>query len=308
MASEIQIENQSAIAWQPVAGSLQAMNLGCMPLGQMGTSVNWRNEHAFTAPDCKPWVELPWAASNTASVSKPSLQASLEATKPLEAPPARSVPPSDSDSEVMAASPSQELSMDEVAQQDAITKESAEQELAAKEVVFKEPVADETQAVTTRVEVESAPVPFPNISSDSSTTVEAISKPVPFPPDLPATGSETKTVSEPRMSLASSKQSDRSRVADSQPPRARVEASSLNLDETVSFLSSNPRAPRDATSSEDYLLQLERLVLELNMELGRSRGESKPSDPMEQMANRIIALNLENLALREKLQRSLNLS
>jgi hypothetical protein len=49
---------------------------------------------------------------------------------------------------------------------------------------------------------------------------------------------------------------------------------------------------------------LERLVVELNMELAQVRGEQIGVDPMEQMANRIIALNLENLALREKLQQS----
>lgn len=57
-------------------------------------------------------------------------------------------------------------------------------------------------------------------------------------------------------------------------------------------------------SQEEYLLQLERLVVELNMELASVRGEQEAVDPIEQMANRIIALNLENLALREKLQRT----
>jgi hypothetical protein len=57
-------------------------------------------------------------------------------------------------------------------------------------------------------------------------------------------------------------------------------------------------------SQEEYLLQLERLVVELNMELASVRGEQEAIDPIEQMANRIIALNLENLALREKLQRT----
>jgi hypothetical protein len=62
--------------------------------------------------------------------------------------------------------------------------------------------------------------------------------------------------------------------------------------------------PKVEQSQDDYLLQLERLVVELNMELAQVRGEQIGVDPMEQMANRIIALNLENLALREKLQQS----
>ena len=379
MASEIQIENQSPIGWQPVAGSLQAMNLGCMPLGQLGALVNWRNEQTFTAPDCKPWVELPLAAANTASVSMPSALASAEASKPVETPPTQSVQPSANDTEVMATPPSIESSVDENAAHDAMAKELAAQELAAKEEALQEAKAKEIaenaakeeaekaaasareaaeiaakevtereakeaeakeaaakeaaakeaaakeaaakeaaareavtrdvaekQAVATEVAAESAPIPVSSNPSVLSATVETISKPILNRPTMPSIGEEIRTDNDPRRSVTSSTQLDRSRTADRLQPTAHIEALSLNLDETVSFPSSNPRAPRNATSNEDYLLQLERLVLELNMELGRSRGEPKPSDPMEQMANRIIALNLENLALREKLQRSLN--
>jgi hypothetical protein len=64
------------------------------------------------------------------------------------------------------------------------------------------------------------------------------------------------------------------------------------------------KSPRSEIPQDDYLLQLERLVVELNMELAQVRGEEATIDPIEQMANRIIALNLENLALREQLQQS----
>ncbi|MFN7843417.1 MAG: hypothetical protein ACK5YR_12540 [Pirellula sp.] len=64
------------------------------------------------------------------------------------------------------------------------------------------------------------------------------------------------------------------------------------------------KSPGGDMPQDDYLVQLERLVVELNMELARVRGEEATVDPIEQMANRIIALNLENLALREQLQQS----
>lgn len=74
--------------------------------------------------------------------------------------------------------------------------------------------------------------------------------------------------------------------------------------ERVSLARSSSLQPKVDQSQDDYLLQLERLVVELNMELAQVRGEQTGVDPLEQMANRIIALNLENLALREKLQQS----
>jgi hypothetical protein len=79
---------------------------------------------------------------------------------------------------------------------------------------------------------------------------------------------------------------------------------SPKLAERVTFAKSASMPSRADQSQDDYLLQLERLVVELNMELAQVRGEQTAVDPLEQMANRIIALNLENLALREKLQQS----
>lgn len=63
-------------------------------------------------------------------------------------------------------------------------------------------------------------------------------------------------------------------------------------------------ATRQESSTDEYLAQLERLVLELNMELGRRRDDQQVADPMQQLSQRIIELNLENLALKEQLQRS----
>ena len=38
------------------------------------------------------------------------------------------------------------------------------------------------------------------------------------------------------------------------------------------------------------------------MELGRRNNEQQPADPIEQLTQRIIELNLENLALREQIE------
>lgn len=54
---------------------------------------------------------------------------------------------------------------------------------------------------------------------------------------------------------------------------------------------------------EGYLAKLEQLVLQLNMELGRRDAAS--SDPIQDLSQRVIDLNLENLALKEQLKASM---
>ncbi len=56
------------------------------------------------------------------------------------------------------------------------------------------------------------------------------------------------------------------------------------------------------SSLETYLAQLEQLVLQLNMELGRRDQAS--SDPIQDLSQRVIDLNLENLALKEQLRQT----
>ncbi len=53
---------------------------------------------------------------------------------------------------------------------------------------------------------------------------------------------------------------------------------------------------------DDYVARLERLVLELNMEIGRRSDTSNSGDSLQELSRRVIELNLENLALREQLQ------
>jgi hypothetical protein len=103
-----------------------------------------------------------------------------------------------------------------------------------------------------------------------------------IPTDVPAKAATVRTM--PVSSLPSS------------PPNQPVTTASVGIH----------RVPRQESSTDDYLAQLERLVLELNMELGRRRDDPQNADPMQQLSQRIIELNLENLALKEQLQRSSN--
>ncbi len=60
--------------------------------------------------------------------------------------------------------------------------------------------------------------------------------------------------------------------------------------------------PQASDASVDaYLTRLEQLVLQLNMELGR-RAENAASDPIQELSQRVLDLNFENLALKEKLR------
>jgi len=388
MASETPIENQSAIAWQPVSGSLQAMNLGSMPLGQLGQLVNWRNEHAYTIPDRKPWVDLPLAATNPGNAPAPAASTSVEPTKPAEIIAPESVPQPLAAPGTVATAPTSESSANDAALQEAkeqelgavaakaaataaeeatareaaareaaareaaareaAAREAAAREAAAREAAAREAAASEAaaseaaareaaaseaaaseaaareaaareaaareaaakQVAETEPAANSAPTEPPALSSPSESIaeMESAAKPIPNEPRVPTAAKETKSDIALKGSPSAASKPDSNRITESQLTRARSEPLSLHLNEIAPIAPSNLRAPRSESSSDDYLLQLERLVLELNMELGRSRGEPKPVDPLEQMANRIIALNLENLALREKLQRTLNAS
>ncbi len=54
-------------------------------------------------------------------------------------------------------------------------------------------------------------------------------------------------------------------------------------------------------TADAYLSKLEQLVLQLNMELGRRDPSS--SNPIQDLSQRVIDLNLENLALKEQLKK-----
>jgi hypothetical protein len=59
-------------------------------------------------------------------------------------------------------------------------------------------------------------------------------------------------------------------------------------------------------ASDDYVQQLEQLVIELNYELGRINApkEAESESPTEWLVNRMLNLNLQNMALKEQLRQT----
>lgn len=161
----------------------------------------------------------------------------------------------------------------------------------------------------------SGPSPVPEvIHSDKPTVVPNADRPVPLEVET-VTSSKAQSISEDTSRAAIEIENRENSNAARIPPQKSRDADRTGKQkphlspavprvERVSFAKSTSMHPKVDQSQDDYLLQLERLVVELNMELAQVRGEQAGVDPMEQMANRIIALNLENLALREKLQQS----
>ncbi len=90
-------------------------------------------------------------------------------------------------------------------------------------------------------------------------------------------------------------------MAAEQSPR-RVDVRPVSMPVTPVTL----QHPTAAGSVEAYLRQLEQLVLQLNMELGRRDQAS--SDPIQDLSQRVIDLNLENLALKEQLRQAIGSS
>ena len=168
------------------------------------------------------------------------------------------------------------------------------------------PSLPEPPAVRTTIEVAStrertstAPTEVKNPSKEKELD-EAPSKPVPTQsaPTQSAPTQSAPTQSAPTIALSKESTTVVKNLDSTPPPQKSRAFDKPALPSSVRPVSAGQH------SQEDYLLQLERLVVELNMELASARGEQEAIDPLEQMANRIIALNLENLALREKLQRT----
>jgi hypothetical protein len=153
-----------------------------------------------------------------------------------------------------------------------------------------------------------------DIQSDKPTIVPNTDRPVPSAVET-VTSSKVRNIGEDtsraEIEIANREETNAARVT---PQKSRDSdrigkqkphlSPTVPMAERASFAKSASMHPKADQLQDDYLLQLERLVVELNMELAQVRGEQTGADPMEQMANRIIALNLENLALREKLQQS----
>ncbi len=85
--------------------------------------------------------------------------------------------------------------------------------------------------------------------------------------------------------------------------RAAAVSSTLQSVAVVPPVARSTSVDRDL---DTYLAQLEQLVLQLNMELGRRDAAQR--DPLQDLSQRVIDLNLENLALREQLRKAMGTS
>lgn len=68
------------------------------------------------------------------------------------------------------------------------------------------------------------------------------------------------------------------------------------------------RAAAPSASENEYLMQLERLVVQLNYELGMKQAQSQSEGPEQWMVQRMIELNLRNLELQDQLANALRTS
>lgn len=125
------------------------------------------------------------------------------------------------------------------------------------------------------------------VSRAASPVASTPSKPVPVPSvaNMPPATSSSSVV-------ASAGKGDRS----SHIPRLDVE--SVRAIPAVSHSTT-----KDTVQNGNYLEQLERLVLALNMELtGKNQADDSETSNLQRLAQRVIELNLQNLALREQLE------
>lgn len=363
MTSATQNPSSPSTTARSSAGSLQALNLGSLLVGQLSQAINWGNAENFQLPDCKPWVELP---SNTSadqdveeqiSAHQPDQRGSEPQTNVDISVPAaaeETVLVEEAEESVLAEEATPELaSQNDKEPEDAVDQQphvdAKEQVTAA--VSLPEPVAEpieskQPEVVVQTTEPDSEPRQETPIGSEIKSEVEPpevappvldaqearpelparSAKPTPEPPVEQPAAQRAKEAAPVVATIAKPERQPVAEVAAVTPPEPEVRKSapaqkpkSITESQPVRkvplpnqkgeaarppLMVTTPRPQSSAHTDDAYLTQLERLVLELNMELARVRGEQSDVDPMEQMANRIIALNLENLALREQLQRT----
>jgi len=306
MSEAQKVKNESSPA-NADRGSLQVLNLGPLLVGQLAQAINWSNDAAFKRPECKPWVDLPPDA-NLASIR---LQADSVEISRNES----SASAIRSDDVSLEVTPTPTVSHEAV-----ITKEEyeegAEPVAMIDQAIASQSALDHSQCKTDhepKLDAERSPK-TEVISSQKQTIVPDTDRPVPSAVDTVALR-KVQSLSEDT-SLAAIEIASRENLNAAKMPPQKSRDTDRNgkqkphlspavpRAERVSLAKSSILQPKVDQSQDDYLLQLERLVVELNMELAQVRGEQTGVEPLEQMANRIIALNLENLALKEKLQQS----
>lgn len=335
MVSETQDKTGASVAIHANRGSLQKMNLGSLLVGQLGQAINWCNDTAFKKPECKPWVYLPTTDATIIDQSTIPEPIPVEEAKPIEEVPAAVAvyePTTTDVSEVVVADivsesdpttesivASEPVATNEIEQDEApgvVVEAKVENDLETAQVVIsvanpqpidakieKTPDSDGNAAMTQMPSLPEPPLERTTIEvaptrERPSTTPAEVKKLSREKEREDAPSNPFPTLSAPTTAGSKESTSVVSNVASALPKRNSKASDKPTLVGSIRPITVGQQ------SQEDYLLQLERLVVELNMELAKARGEQDASDPLEQMANRIIALNLENLALREKLQRT----
>lgn len=303
MLSEEPKKSKSTALGDRVCGSLQSMNLGALLVGQLSQAINWSNDSSFKKPECRPWVELPAVSGgikNERLNSEATPDPVVEPTSIVKVTESNNA--DDANVDVNSSAPLEATSV-------VCEKESIEQaensELSPPAMELPEEVAREEIVATVQVEIVAKPseVALAEVALESDTvpdsSIEASAK------EIKEVAKPSSVVKTPRQDSIQSKPveqlTDVEVVSKSANPHKRT---SYQVAERMPLARADSRSSRVEAPQDDYLMQLERLVVELNMELARVRGEEATVDPIEQMANRIIALNLENLALREQLQQS----
>jgi hypothetical protein len=331
MLSEKEKNSKSTAYGGQGGGSLQSLNLGVLLVGQLSQAINWTNGSSFKKPDCKPWVDLPAHSSGlgddrATSVVTPDQAASVPlivedtGSKVDDIPDVEvvKVPPP-----VLSSPVAEPLASERTENIDLTPPEIATPEVVAiVEVVTADPV--ETAPPPIEIAAEKLPADEEKVAFESKVEVDQSLINIVEPSNSPREVAQEVTAAQPVSDRlieekveqtpiveAISQNSNRVRPIEpmtndevgERPSKPQLRQSYQGV-EKVPLAKAISRSPRVEVAQDDYLLQLERLVVELNMELARVRGEEATVDPIEQMANRIIALNLENLALREQLQQS----
>jgi hypothetical protein len=338
MASNSNSPTQSAT--QQALGREYAIMLGAQPLSGLASLINWSNSSSYQRPTLEPWGNIatssnleqvapvgsstePSAIATGADVPSTSSAptATTEVVAPIAAPTIQTAPPTPAPviPEPVAQEPLTAKLPEptpEVIRQVPVIAEPVIVEPVVKEAVVTIPVVAEViTAPVVREEPKSVASPEPaSIKKVVAPEPEQVAsivpqsaiveppvvqaaepvqpKPIPTPIPKPTLKQNLKPTPEPQLASPA--------VRPSITPR-RIAASSMPEWKPTAKVN----RPSDSNSTGDeYLHQLERLIIELNMELGMRDGDSpsQETDQMSLLVQRMIDLNLQNLALKEQLR------
>lgn len=163
----------------------------------------------------------------------------------------------------------------------------------------------ETVAASTEKPDEEPEKPLAS-QAKKSDVAESVEKVVPdkqVPMDIrkvvPETHVEEPKIAKPGRPVLSAE----AKAAPPVPSASRFQSSSQPLPPLPSS-----RAAAPSGSESDYLMQLERLVVQLNYELGMKQMQNSNEGPEQWMVQRMIELNLRNLELQDQLASAMRTS